>query len=163
CRGCTAMAKPNLYAVHLSPQQRQRLEDLSRNGHAPAKKIAHARVLLLADKDHDKGRYEDRHIATVLDLHINSVARIRKLFVQHGETPALERKARLTPPTPAKLDGRAEAHLIATCCSPPPEGQARWTLTLLVEDLTTRGFVTTVSRETVRRTMDRNELKPWRK
>ena len=94
------MSRPNLYQVHLSPQQRQRLQDLRHNGHAPAKKIAHASVLLLADKDHPEGRYTDAHIGRALGLHVNSVARIRKLFVLHGEGPALQRKAPAAPPVP---------------------------------------------------------------
>jgi hypothetical protein len=154
------MARPNLYPVHLSPEQRQRLDDLRRQGHAPAKKIAHATVLLLADKDHPEGRYPDPHISRVLGLHLNSVARIRKLFALHGEAPALERKARAAPPTPAKVDGRLEAQLVALCCSAPPGGRARWTLSLLVREATGRGYVTSICRETVRRALKKMSCSP---
>jgi hypothetical protein len=147
------MSTPNLYQVHLNHEQRQRLEDLRHNGHAPAKKILHAQVLLLADKDHPQGRYPDVSIARTLGLHVNSVARIRKLFVLHGEEPALSRKPRLSPAIPRKVDGRLEAQLIAVCCSPAPQGRARWTLDLLVSELTGKGFVTSIARETVRRAL----------
>lgn len=147
------MATPNLYAVQLNDDQRQELLCITQNGHAPAKKILHARILLLADKAHPEGRWGDAHIATVLDLHVNSVARIRKLFVLEGTQPALDRKARATPPLAPKLDGRVEAHLVALCCSAAPAGHARWTLSLLVEELTRGRFVTTVCRETVRRAL----------
>jgi homeodomain-containing protein len=142
-----------LYPVCLRPEQRQRLHDLCHNGHAPAKKILHARVLLLADKDHPLGRYPDTDIAAALGLHVNTVARIRKLFVQQGEEPALIRKQPLMPPVPAKVDGRLEAQLIAVCCSPAPEGRTRWTLDLLVGELVGKGFVTRICRETVRRAL----------
>lgn len=145
------MSTPNLYQVHLAPEQRQRLEELTRNGHAPAKKILHAQVLLQADKDHANGRYPDPDVARGLGLHINSVARIRKLFCLEGEEPALTRKPRAIPPTPAKVDGRLEAHIVATCCSPAPEGAARWTLSLLVQEVTRRGFVTSICQETIRK------------
>ncbi|MGB3491655.1 MAG: IS630 family transposase, partial [Elainellaceae cyanobacterium] len=36
--------------IRLSAEQRERLEDISRKGHAPAKKILHAQVLLMADE-----------------------------------------------------------------------------------------------------------------
>jgi len=147
------MSTPNLYQVHLSTEHRQALEDLRHNGHASAKKILHAQILLLADKEHPHGRYGDVHIARTLGLHVNSVARIRKLFVLEGQEPALNRKPRTTPPTPRKVDGRLEAQLIALCCSTAPEGRTRWTLDLLVRELTGRGFVTTICRETVRRAL----------
>lgn len=154
------MATPNRYAIQLSDEQRQRLQDITHNGHAPIKKVLHARVLLLADKGHPEGRWGDRAIATALDLHVNSVARIRKLFVLDGEQPALERKPRVTPPVTPKIDGRIEAHLVATCCSTPPQGQARWTLNLLVQELTRGRFVTTICRETVRRTLKKIGCSP---
>lgn len=154
------MSTPNLYQVHLTSEQRARLDDLTRNGCAPAKKILHARILLLADKDHPEGRYPDLHIAKSLGLHINSVARIRKLFALHGEAPALDRKPRAKPPVPPRLDGRAEAHLVATCCSPPPDGHAAWTLSLLARDLTQRGFVTSICKETVRKALKKMSCNP---
>lgn len=147
------MSTPNVYQVHLLADQRERLQELTHNGQAPAKKILHAQILLLADRDHPNGRYPDTHIARSLGLHVNSVARLRKRFVLLGEAPALERKPRDTPPVPPKVDGRLEAELIATCCAPPPDGHARWTLSLLVEHLTRGRFVTSICRETVRRAL----------
>lgn len=147
------MSRPNLYQVHLSDEQSQRLDELRRNGHAPAKKILHASILLLADKEHPLGRYDDIQISKTLGVHINTVARIRKLFVLHGEEPALERKQRPMPPVSPKVDGQLEAQLIAICCSTPPDGRARWTLDLLVNEVTSRKFVTSICRETVRRAL----------
>jgi hypothetical protein len=154
------MSTPNLYQVRLTPEQRRRLEDLRHNGQAPVKKILHAQVLLLADKEHPQGRYPDAPIGRALGLHVNSVARIRKLFALHGEEPALNRKPRLAPPTPAKVDGRLEAQLIAVCCSAAPEGRTRWTLDLLVRELTGRGFVTSICRETVRKALKKTNCSP---
>ena len=54
---------------------------------------------------------------------------------------------------PRKLDGKAEARLIALACSPPPEGRARWTLRMLAERMVVLGYVETVSHETVRTTL----------
>jgi transposase len=147
------MSRPNLFPVRLSSDQRQRLDDIRRNGHASAKKILHASVLLLADKEHPSGSQTDVAIAQTLGMHLNTVARIRKRFVQEGEQPALERKVPDSPPVPAKVDGKLEAQLIALCCSPAPQGRVRWTLDLLVEEVTRRKYVTTICRETIRRAL----------
>lgn len=147
------------YIVQLTPEIRGRLESVARNGSSPAKKILHARVLLMSDQHHEAGRYHDHEIATALGAHINTVARIRKLFVQQGEAPALDRKPRLTPPVQPKLDGHAEAALIALCCSPPPDGHVRWTLNLLRHETVGRKIVTSVSRETIRKTLKKTR---WR-
>jgi len=154
---------PNQYPVRLTVEQRERLADLTRNGHAPAKKIRHAQILLLADRDRPDGPWTDPQIADALVMHANTVARIRKRFVTRGEQPALERQMRSNPPVPPKMDGVLEAHLVALCCSPPPQGQVRWTMQLLAGELTRRGLVTQISAETVRKTLKRNELQPWRK
>ncbi len=141
------------YTVHLTAEARERLEAITRNGSAPAKKIQHARVLLRSDAQHLQGGYQDQEIAAILSIHANTVARVRTRFVQQGEGPALERKVRVTPPVASKLDGHGEALLVAICCSPAPEGQRRWTLSLLQQELTGRKIVTSISRETIRLTL----------
>lgn len=146
-------SKRRKHSVVLTAEARERLEAITRNGSAPAKKIQHARVLLMSDSHHPAGRYPDAQIAEILGIHRNTVARIRTRFVREGEAPALERKVRATPPTPPKLDGQAEAALVAICCSPAPPGQIRWTLKLLVQEMVARRIVTSVCRETVRKTL----------
>jgi transposase len=139
------------HTVHLTAEQRQRLLDVTRNGTASAKRIQRARVLLLSDRDHPDGQRPDTYIVEALGLHLNTVKRIRKRFVEQGEAPALQPKRRTTPP-PRKIDGHVEAHLVAMCCSPAPQGRERWTLTLLVNELDRQGLVT-VCRETVRQAL----------
>jgi transposase len=148
-----AVSIPNLYPVVLTTDQRQRLIDISRNGHAPVKKVRHAQVLLLSDGKRPGGRLTRDQIAEQLDMHVNTVDRIRKRFATEGEAPALNRKPRVTPPNPPKIDGRVEAHLVAICCSQAPEGRTYWTLQLLVNELKKRKLVTTVCTETVRKTL----------
>jgi hypothetical protein len=136
--------------VRLTAEQREGLNDIVRNGHSSAKRITHARMLLLSDEDHPLGRYTDAQIAKQLSVHEKSVARTRKNFALVGEQAALERKKRETPPIPPKLDGAAEAQLVAICCSPAPEGRVRWTLQLLANELVERGIVASICQETVR-------------
>jgi transposase len=147
------MDTPRKYVVRLTPEQRGGLTDLTRTGSAPARKLAHARVLLLADAAHPDGQRPDEYIATALGMHVNSVAKVRKRFAREGEAPALDRKPRPAPPVPPKIDGRVEAHLVAICCSKAPGGRTRWTLELLAGELVRRKLVSSVSIETVRKTL----------
>jgi len=144
---------PNLYPVRLSAEERERLQDISRFGQAPVRKIRNAHVLLLSDRNRPEGPWTRDQIAQALGMHVNSVDRVRKRFVLEGEKPVLSRKPRLTPPVPPKIDGRAEAHLVAMCCSQAPAGRTRWTLKLLAKELTDRKIVTGVCVETVRRVL----------
>jgi transposase len=146
------------HIVQLSVEARQRLESITRNGSSLAKKILHARVLLMSDQHHESGRYRDHQIAKALNVHLNTVARIRKRFVQQGEQPALDRKVRLTPPVQPKVDGHVEAALVAICCSSPPEGRVRWTLSLLQQECVGRKIVTSVCRETIRKTLKKTSF-----
>jgi transposase len=155
-----AISSPNKYRIYLNAEQRERLLAITRNGHSPAKKIRHAQVLLWSDENREEGRISSPKIAEQLGMHVNTVDRIRKRFSLEGEMPALNRKVRETPPIQPKIDGRAEAFLIATCCGPPPEGRSRWTLTLLGDELKKRGFVTSVCAETVRRKLKKINYNP---
>ena len=47
-------------------------------------------------------------------------------------------------------------------CSQPPEGRARWTIRLIVEEAIKRKLVRAVGRETIRILLQSHELKPWR-
>ncbi len=138
------------HEICLTPEQRQEFVDITRNGTAPAKKITHARILLLSDRAHVEGQRTDAYITEVLGVHLNTVKRLRKRFVEQGPCAALNRKLRPAPPP--KIDGRVEAHLVAICCAPAPQGRERWTLTLLVDELQRRGLAT-VCRETVRQAL----------
>jgi Homeodomain-like domain len=156
------ISTPNLYPVRLEPGQRQALEELTRNGRAPAKKMRHAQVLLLSDHNRPGGKHTDVQIADALGMHVNTVAGVRKLFVTQGEQPALQRKPRLTPPVPPKIDGAVEAHIIAICTGPPPEGRARWTMELIAGELVRREVLTSISGEAVRRVLKKTRSSPGR-
>jgi len=135
--------------VHLTPEVREELAAIGRSQNVGAARARRVRVLLLADEDHPDGQRPDTYIAAALGLSDKQVKTIRQKFVREGLS-ALERKKRLTPPKPPKFHGRAEARLVALCCSTPPEGQQRWTLQLLVDELCRLKVVTSVCCETVR-------------
>jgi hypothetical protein len=60
-----------------------------------------------------------------------------------------------------KLSGKEEALLVATACSKAPAGCARWTLKLLAGRMVELTEHAMLSRETIRRRLHENELKPW--
>ena len=143
------------YKVTLEVQERQHLHDLIAAGQAAARKLAHARILLKADAADGGPAWPDRQIADALEVSTDTVERVRQRFVELGLDAALDRKRRERPPRAIKLDGRAEARLIALACSAPPEGRACWTLRLLADGLVELEVVPAVSYETVRRTLQK--------
>ena len=148
--------------IRLSCKEREQLETILRKGKASAHCQGHARILLLADTHGPEGGGSDARIARAAQTSIPTVERVRRVCVEHGLERALERK---DPDRPyeRKLDGKAEAQLLALCCGAAPQGRARWTLRLLAARLVELEFVEEISHETVRRTLKKNELKPWQK
>ena len=138
------------YKVTLEPDERGELEKLISRGKGAARRLAHARILLHADQGEGRPGRIDAEIAEAVGVSVATIERVRQRFVEEGLETALSPR----PPRrlyPRKLDG--EARLIALACSPPPEGQARWTLRMLAERMVVLGHVETVSHETVRTTL----------
>ena len=138
------------YKVTLDAEERQHLHDLIAVGQAAARKLAHARILLKADTAEGGPAWPDHQIADALELSTDTVERVRQRFVELGLEAALDRKQRERPPREVKLDGRAEARLIALACSPPPDGRAGGTMQLLADKLVELEVVDSISDETVR-------------
>jgi hypothetical protein len=138
------------YKVTLDAEERQHLLDLIAVGQAAARKLAHARILLKADAADGGPAWPDWRIADALEVSTDTVERVRQRFVELGLDAALDRKQRERPPREVKLDGRAEARLIALACSTPPDGRAVWTMQLLADKLVELEVVDSISDETVR-------------
>ena len=86
--------------------------------------------------------------------------RTKRRFVLGNLEAALSEEPR--PGVQRKLTGKQEALLVAAACSMPPAGRARWTLELLAGEMVKLTEHGELSRETVRRRLAENELKPWR-
>jgi transposase len=144
------MALKEKFIVRLTAQQRDELARLAATGERPAATITRARILLKADAE--GGGWGDGRIAEALDTSAATVARVRKRFVQQGLEAAVQRK-RPTGRQYRKLDGAQEARLAALACSPPPEGQARWTMKLLADKLVELEVVAAIDPATVCRVL----------
>jgi len=140
------------YAVCLSEAERARLRTLIGCGTAPARQLAHARILLKADQSEGGPGWNDAAIAGALEVCTATIARVRRQYVTAGLDAALQRRMpeRMYP---RKLDGEQEAHLIAVACGAPPAGHTRWSLRLLADELVRLEVVEAVSHETVRRAL----------
>src|SRR5262249_53054843 len=123
------------YTVTLTADERLQLHDLIAAGKAAAQKLTHARILLKADAAAGGPAWTDEQIAEAMEVSVATVERLRQRFVEQGLEAALGRKKQDRPSRSRKLDGRAEARLIAVACTAPPEGRKAWTLRLLADRL----------------------------
>lgn len=141
------------YIVKLTKEEREELLTLIRVGKKAANKLMHARVLLSSDENDSKLKLKtDEEIAKEMHVSSKTVARIRQRFVEEGLESALSRRPHPNPKG-RKIDGEQEAHLVALCCSTPPEGRSRWTLKLLANKLIELEVVDSVSAVTVSRVL----------
>jgi len=143
------------YRVDLSEVERSELQTLLRGGRRAARTLKRAQILLAADAG-----MPDETIAQSLGVGGSTVYRTKRRFVEGNLDKALHEEPR--PGAARKLSAQEEALLVATACSRPPEGRARWTIELLAGEIVRLTEHDGISRETVRRRLAENELKPWR-
>lgn len=141
-----------MYIVTLTDEEREQLRRMISAGKAAARKLTHARILLKADAGAGGPNWKDEQISQSLEVGTATVERVRKQFVEDGLEAALERR-KPDREYERRLDGVGEAHLIALTCSEAPQGRERWTLQLLADGMVALGYVESVSKETVRRTL----------
>jgi hypothetical protein len=141
------------YKVTLTTEERQLLEKMVSTGKGAARKLAHARILLLADEgDHGPGR-TNAAIVSALGVGERTVERVRKRFVTESFEAALNPRPQPPRPDKVKIKGPVEKQLIELACSDPPAGRSRWTLELLADRLVVLRCVDGVSVETVRQAL----------
>jgi transposase len=146
------------YVVSLSEAERHSLEQIVTTGKRSASTINHARILLKADSQQPSGGWRDQDIKDALDISIRTIERVRQRFVEVGLDAAL--KPRPGQGRKPKLDGEAEAHLVALRCSEPPTGQGRWTLRLLAKQMVALDYIDQLSHESVRQALKKTTCNP---
>ena len=75
----------------------------------------------------------DEEIAAALKVSGSTIYRTKRRFVEANLEGALTEEPR--PGVERKLPSKEEALLVATACSKPPTGRARWTLELLADEM----------------------------
>ena len=141
------------YIVRLSKEERDSLKTLTSSGKGPSRMFTRARILLKADVGEGGPSWPDDKIAEALDITVQTVERVRKQLVEEGLEAVLSRRKYTQKVSRKKLDGDAEAHLIALACSEAPEGYTRWSLRLLAGRMVELGYVKNISHEAVRRVL----------
>src|SRR3954465_8643883 len=144
------------YRVELDEAERAQLTAMLGGGKHAARKLKRAQILLAADAG-----VGDEEIARVVSVGGSTVYRTKRRFVEGNLEAALSEEPR--PGAARKLSGKETALLVAAACSSPPAGRKRWTLDLLAGEMVRLTDHAAVSRETVRRRLAEDDLKPWRR
>src|SRR5438309_8591887 len=144
------------YRVELSQAERDELTAMLSKGKRAARKLKRAQILLAADAGSS-----DEEIARSVSVGGSTVYRTKRRFVEGNLELALSEEGR--PGAARKLSGKETALLVATACSSPPKGRKRWTLDLLAGAMVQLTGHDGLSRETVRRRLAEDDLKPWRR
>src|SRR3954454_5305860 len=152
---CAGDAMNIHFRVELSEAERNELTAMLSGGRQAARKLKRAQILRAADAGSS-----DEAIVACVGVGPSTVYRTKRRFVEGNLPAALQEAPR--PGAMRKLSGKEEALLVATACASPPEGRARWTLELLADAMVRLTDHAELSRETVRRRLDENALKPWR-
>jgi transposase len=147
------------YRVTLTAEERTELEQLVSVGNGAARKLTHARILLLADTTAG-GNHSDDEIVAALGVGICTVGRVRKRLVTEGLLAAIQHRPQPPRPDKIKIKGNLEQKLIQLACSDPPEGRCHWTLQLLADELVVLGLVEKISLETVRQALKKTTSNP---
>lgn len=140
------------YRVTLDADERAMLERLVAVGKGAARRLTHARILLLADTALGQGR-SDADIVNALGTSVRTVERVRQRLVTEGFPAALDPKPQPARPAKIKIKGDVEQRLVQLACSDPPEGRCHWTLQLLADELVVLGLAASISTETVRQAL----------
>jgi transposase len=148
------------FKVTLAEDERQALGLLVSAGKAAARKLAHARVLLLSDEGPVGPGRTDEEIVEALNVSPSTIARVRKRFVTEGLEVALDHRPQPPRPDKVKIADDVEKRLIELACSDPPQGRCRWTLQLLADRMAALGCVEPVSDEAVRRALKETTSSP---
>ena len=139
------------YIVRLSDEERGICQQIIKNLQGSSQKFRRAQILLKADAEGPG--WLDVKIAEAFNCRVQTIENVRKRLVTAGFDLALNGQKRQEPPTLPKLDGEAEAQLIAMRLGKPPAGYGHWTLQLLADELVALEVVESISHETVRKTL----------
>ena len=139
------------FIVRLSDEERGVCQEIIKKRKGSSQKFRRAQILLKADADGP--RWTDIRIAEAFNCRVQTIENVRKRLVTESFELALEGKKRQEPPTPCKLDGDAEAKMIAMRLGKLPSGYGHWTLQLLADEMVALEIVDAISHETVRKVL----------
>jgi transposase len=134
------------YIVTLEKEEREGLLATVSKGKGSAQAIKRANILLAVDRgEHADLRMTDEAAASAYRTSARTVYSVKKIFVEEGLTVALGRKEGSGSSGRRKIDGEAEAKIVALTCTDPPDGHATWTLRLIADRVVELGILESVS------------------
>ncbi len=145
--------------IYLSEAEQEYLKDLIKKGTHNSHEITRARVLLMLDRTGKSDHVRYKRTAEYAQISVQAVYNMRDEFLaNHDIESYLTRKKRETPPRAPKLDGEAEAKIIALACSEAPKGYSKWTVRLLTSKAVELHFVDSLSHMTVQRLLKKRNI-----
>ncbi len=148
------------YIVKLTSDDRTFWQQLISSGKAAARKLTHARILLLADAGPEGPASMDEDIEQALGVGASTIHRVRQRFVLENFDAALHPRPSPARPQKVKIQRDITQALLDLVCNTPPRGRSRWTLQLLAEQLVVLRKVSSVSLETVRQALKKTRSNP---
>jgi len=145
------------YPIKLNEAEREQLRQLVTSGTSKARKIRRVQVLLKSDSSEGGPNWSYQKISEAYNVSERTIADVRQAYFESGLEVAINRK-RPRRVYVHRLDGEAEAHLIALACGDPPAGHERWSLRLLQSQMIQLKYVENVSHETLRTTLKKMNL-----
>ena len=145
------------YIVELTTEERSQLREMVQSARMAAHKRRHAQMLLRLDQGPGGPGWSDVQVAAAFECTPRSAERLRQRLVERGFEEALEHGNRGAYRV-RRLDGKAEAHLIAMTRMEPPKGHRRWTVRLLADEMVILGYVAQCGKTTVHDTLKKTNL-----
>lgn len=153
------MTRRKKYNIHLTEEEVEKLKAVIRKKTTSRLICRRCQIILDLDEAHGKVLNHEQSAksnGTCIATVTNTVLK----YVKGGIDAVIELKRSINSDNSRrKVDGLAEAQLIALACSSPPAGYSRWTLRLL-EEKSKVLLENLVSKETIRRTLKKNKLRP---
>lgn len=142
--------------VRLSQKDRKTLLLLIKDGKAPGRLIKRALVLRFMDQG-----VASPQAAINLGMTAMTARNIAQKYNSNGLEDALYDRPRSG--QPRKMGQKESSQIVAMVCSSPPQGYARWSVRLIVEEAVKQKLVKQTNRESIRLLLKNHELKPWLK
>lgn len=137
--------------INLDEQEREELERFVRRGKANARNITRAHILLKSAEGWSMAR-----IAETFAVSQATVSNVRKRYREQRVEGVLKDKVQQK--RRRALSGAEEAVLVATACSPVPDGHDHWTLRMLRDKLVELEVVEHISAATIHRLLEKTNL-----
>lgn len=148
------------YHIKLSEGEREGVKTAISKKMAGQQVQKRGKILLDLDESRGMRQYTTQKIANRQGVSVATISEVCKRYEAGGIEAVLKRKSRIAPPVAAKVTGEVEAHIIATCCSAPPEGKAGWSMQMIANKIVLDGVVDSISDETVRLVLKKRNSSP---